>query len=55
MVASNRNKAIADFEGIIIHCAKHSPLCVQNSAPDILNDEPGACTSFTALYGNAKV
>src|ERR1700730_16360097 len=37
--ATNRTKAIADFEGIAVHCAKGSPLCAKNSAPDILKDE----------------
>jgi hypothetical protein len=53
--ASNRNKAIADFEGIAVHCAKNSRVCAKNAAPDILNDEPGGYTGFTALYGNANV
>lgn len=53
--ASNHNKAVADFEGIIIHCAQGSPLCAQNSAPDLLKDEPGSYNGFTALYGNANV
>ena len=51
----NHNKAVADFEGIIVHCAKSSPLCAKNSAPDILKDEPGGYSGFTALYGNANV
>ncbi len=53
--ASNHNKAVADFEGISIHCALGSPLCTNNSAPDVLKDEPGGYTGFTALYGNANV
>jgi hypothetical protein len=52
---ANRAKAIADFEGIAVHCAKNSPLCSKNAAPDILNDEPGGYNGFTALYGNANV
>jgi hypothetical protein len=52
---SNHNKAVADFEGIIIHCAQNSPRCAQNSAPDILKDEPGGYNGFTALYGNVNV
>jgi len=39
---NNHNKAVADFEGIVVHCAKGSPLCASNAAPDILKDEPGA-------------
>ena len=53
--ASNHNKAVADFEGIIVHCAQGSPLCAKDGAPDILNDEPGGYNGFTALYGNANV
>jgi hypothetical protein len=52
---SNHNKAVADFEGIIIHCAQNSPLCAKNSAPDLLPDEPGGYNGFTALYGNVNV
>jgi hypothetical protein len=52
---SNRNKAIADFEGIIVHCAQSSPLCAKNGAPDVLEDEPGGYHGFSALYGNANV
>jgi hypothetical protein len=52
---TQRTKAIADFEGIAVHCAKNSPLCGKNAAPDILNDEPGGYNGFTALYGNANV
>jgi hypothetical protein len=53
--ASNFNKAVADFEGIIVHCAQGSPLCAKNSAPDLLNDEPRGYVGFTALYGNVNV
>ena len=53
--ASNHNKAVADFEGIAVHCAEGSPLCAKNSAPDLLPDEPGGYTGFTALFGNANV
>jgi len=53
--ASNRNKAIADFEGIIVHCTKGSAVCANKGAPDILSDEPGGYVGFSALYGNANV
>jgi len=53
--ASNQNKAVADLEGILIHCAQGSPLCANNSAPDVLKDEPGGYNGFTALYGHANV
>jgi hypothetical protein len=49
------NKAVADFEGIIVHCAQNSPICGKSGAPDILKDEPGGYTGFTALYGDANV
>ena len=52
---TNRTKAIADFEGISIHCAKNSPVCAANAAPDTLADEPGGYEGFTALFGNANV
>src|SRR6202034_4237134 len=52
---SNPTKAVADFEGIIVHYAKGSALCAQNSVPDILKDEPGGYNGFTALYGNVDV
>lgn len=53
--ASNHNKAVADFEGIAVHCAQNSPLCAKNAAPDVLKDEPGGYNGFTALFGNANV
>ena len=53
--AANPTRAVADFEGIIVHCAKGSALCAQNSAPDILKDEPGGYVGFDALYGNVNV
>jgi hypothetical protein len=52
---NNHTKAVADFEGIIVHCAKGSPLCAKNSAPDNLKDEPSGYSGFTALYGNVNV
>src|SRR5579863_2682877 len=51
-------KAVADFEGIAIHCAKNSPLCASagtNAKPDLLPDEPGGYDGFNALYGNKYV
>jgi hypothetical protein len=51
----NHTKAVADFEGVSIHCAKASPLCAQNAAPDLLKDEPGGYTGFTGLFGNINV
>jgi hypothetical protein len=52
---NNHNKAVADYEGISIHCAQGSALCGKNGAPDVLKDEPGGYTGFTALFGYANV
>ncbi len=51
----NHNKAVADFEGIAIHCAQKSALCANNGAADVLKDEPGGYNGFAALFGNANV
>jgi len=51
-----RTQAIADFEGISIHCAQNSPLCNNSHGrPDLLPDEPGGYTGFDALYGNYHI
>src|SRR6185312_6438548 len=52
--ASNRTLAVADFEGIAVHCAKGSPRCA-NGQPDVLKDEPGGYVGFNALFGNKFV
>ena len=49
---TNFDKAVADFEGIAIHCAHNSPVCGGAGAPDLLPDEPGGYQGFSALYGN---
>jgi hypothetical protein len=48
------NLAMADFEGIALHCAKGSPICggSAHAAPDKLPDEPGNYNGFQALFGN---
>ncbi len=56
--ASNHNKAVADFEGIAIHCAQNSPLCAaagSHAKPDLLPDEPGGYTGFNGLFGNLYI
>jgi hypothetical protein len=55
--ATTKTKAIADFEGIAIHCAQNSPLCngSAHAKPDVLPDEPGGYNGFSALYGNLYV
>jgi hypothetical protein len=59
IIANDPNRfdeAVADFEGIAIHCAKGSPLCNNSqSRPDLLPDEPGGYTGFNALYGNFHI
>ncbi|HEX4584300.1 MAG TPA: hypothetical protein VH183_05685 [Burkholderiaceae bacterium] len=50
--AANFNKAVADFEGISVHCARHSAICGKAGAPDLLADEPGGYEGFNALFGN---
>jgi hypothetical protein len=54
---SNFDKAVADFEGISIHCAQNSPLCGGSShaKPDLLPDEPGGYTGFNGLFGNLYI
>lgn len=52
-----RNKAIADFEGIAVHCAQGSTLCsaANGGGPDVLAQEPGGYTGFNALFGHKYV
>jgi hypothetical protein len=47
-------QAVADFEGIAIHCAKGNALCstANGGGPDLLPQEPGGYTGFNALYGH---
>ncbi len=52
---SNFDKAVADFEGISIHCARHSAVCADAGKPDVLKDEPGGYEGFSALFGNKFV
>src|SRR5258708_6243795 len=59
IIANDPNRfdeAVADFEGIAIHCAKGSPLCNNgHGRPDLLPDETGGYTGFNALYGNFHI
>lgn len=54
---ANFRKAIADFEGIAIHCAVGSALCssANHGEPDILPQEPGGYSGYNALYGHVFV
>ena len=56
--ASNFEEAVADFEGISVHCAKNSPLCAAagtHAKPDLLPDEPGGYSGFNGLFGNKYI
>jgi hypothetical protein len=52
-----RNQAVADFEGIAIHCgaadSADGALCGSSHGgkPDLLPDEPGGYTGFKGLFG----
>jgi hypothetical protein len=54
---SNSTKAIADFEGIAIHCTSGNAVCgsANGGEADVLPDEPGGYTGFNALYGHKFV
>ena len=51
---ANFDMAVADFEGISIHCAQGSTLCA-GGQPDLLPDEPGGYVGFMGLFGNKFV
>jgi hypothetical protein len=55
--SSNFSKAVADFEGISVHCAAGSPICsaANNGEPDVLPQEPGGYTGFSGLFGHKFV
>ena len=54
---SNRTKAVADFEGIAIHCAAGSSVCstANGGQADVLPDEPGGYAGYSALFGHKFV
>jgi hypothetical protein len=51
------SKAVADYEGIAVHCASGDPLCsaANNGVPDLLAQEPGGYSGYNALYGHLFV
>jgi hypothetical protein len=57
LAAKNTAPAVADFEGIAIHCALGNALCsnANHGKPDVLSEEPGGYTGFNALYGHKYV
>jgi hypothetical protein len=54
---TNFDKAVADFEGISIHCASGNSVCssANGGEPDLLPDEPGGYTGFNGLFGHKFV
>lgn len=52
--AALRATAVADFEGIAIHCAQGNALCstANGGGPDALPDEPEGYSGFNALFGH---
>ncbi len=54
---ANRTKAIADLEGIAIHCAAGNSVCAAANGghADVLPQEPGGYAGYSALYGHALV
>jgi hypothetical protein len=57
VAAKNTAPAVADFEGIAIHCAAGNALCASANSgkPDVLTEEPGGYSGFNALYGHKYV
>ncbi|MGA8224680.1 MAG: hypothetical protein WB780_23755 [Candidatus Acidiferrales bacterium] len=56
-VKTNFDGAVADYEGIAIHCAAGNAACsaANGGVADQLSQEPGGYTGFNALYGNFNV
>jgi hypothetical protein len=56
-VKSNYYGAVADFEGIAVHCAEGNTVCssANHGEPDVLPNEPGGYMGFNALYGHKFV
>jgi hypothetical protein len=56
-VQSDPDKAMADFVGFAVHCAKSSPLCssANGGVADLLPSEPGGYAGYNALFGNKSV
>ncbi len=58
--STTRNQAVADFEGIALHCAPGSAVCaaaagVSKVSPDLLPDEPGGYTGYQGIFGHRYV
>jgi hypothetical protein len=55
--AANYNQAVADFEGISVHCTAGNQVCstANGGVADLLPNEPGGYTGYNALFGNKYV
>jgi hypothetical protein len=51
------NKAEADYMGLSVHCARGSAMCgsANGGVPDLLPDEPGGYSGYSALFGNKSI
>ncbi len=47
---ANPNLAFTDFVGLAVHCAAGNALCTSGKS-DLLPDEPGGYSGYTALFG----
>src|SRR5258706_6626610 len=56
-VQQNPGQAFADFVGVGVHCAQGNALCASGNTgePDMLPNEPGGYSNYSALYGNKYV
>ena len=50
--SAGQAKAVADYEGLSVHCAKGAAVCTRHhSVPDRLAQEPGGYSGYRALFG----
>jgi hypothetical protein len=54
---SNYDQAVADFEGISVHCAAGNAVCsaAHGGIADVLPDEPRGYSGYNGLFGNKFV
>ncbi len=54
---ANFSQAVADFEGIAVHCAAGDSMCSADNGgvPDVLPDEPGGYAGYNGLFGHKFV
>lgn len=54
---ANRAQAVADFEGVAVHCAVGNSVCAaaNGGQPDLLPEEPGGYTGYSAPFGHKFV